>query len=458
MAILLAELNHQLQLLNAPPQAPSADLAPALECQGRNLWNLCIRLKRDAEETPPCQERAKLLVRARRFAFQLLELGRSEGSQRHTDQAAEAAYLLRLALTLARNSLCETDLDSARFALQKAAACFEQLQAPDPTHGLPLDSTAAGRRLEAEYLTMRTALVRESRVCRALVAASSIALLTALQSWREDRLDVAEHMFRKMEALGTSLDVSSAEHMADTVRQIGADAASRKDHAMALKWLRRADDLLATHDLDKLSVHGLELRLSICHDRLQSLLGVGTPEALEEAEDLVAHAESEVGDKPVVLHWRLELLQRGAGQAVDDVDSYAAILRRMMRAPDLSDPSLDYILHHIKELGGRSSPLACHLLDELIRSRLAQPVNLSWMGKAMVRRVWMETTMEPESAEPRPTLLRLLDDLSDGLPELLSPEAAGAVHSVRWESPPHFVTKIIDFPFLLLIHSATMEG
>ncbi|KND94187.1 hypothetical protein TOPH_00844, partial [Tolypocladium ophioglossoides CBS 100239] len=416
--VLLADLSHHIQTItNLSPQTAagiSTKAAKDLERQGRNIWNLCIRVNRDTSDGSPSKERTKLLVRARLFAFQILELGRQAGRHKK-DAEAEAVYLLNLALTLARICIGDAEPDSARLALQKAAQFVERLNAVAEEKCLP-DSSGARIRLETEYLTMRMAL-----------------------SWKEDRLDVAEHMVSKTDSLRQDFNVSSAENMADTLQHIGADLSSAGDHNMALKWFKRASDLINSQNIEQLSVHGLELRLAICQGRVQSLLGIGSPECLQEANDLVAYVESEVGNKPVVLHWRLEILQKSPDE-VFDAEGYASVLRRMIRCFDFSDGTFHFLLHHIKELRDKSSRLACGLLDELLKQHVLHSGNVAWINKAVVRRTWM-ATMDSESTESLTILHGLLDQVHDALPEPLSPDAAGAAHSLIWKKVEAMFTK-----------------
>lgn len=84
----------------------------------------------------------------------MLELGR-----RARDSEVDVVYLLNLALTLARICIADSELDEARLALQQAAEYVERLRlfADDDCQ---TDLPGARKRLEAEYLTMRMALVR----------------------------------------------------------------------------------------------------------------------------------------------------------------------------------------------------------------------------------------------------------------------------------------------------------
>ncbi|PFH60556.1 hypothetical protein XA68_10761 [Ophiocordyceps unilateralis] len=398
-----------------------------MERGGRSLWNVCIRTKRD--EGLLEGSRRKLLLSARVLAFHMLELGRMTGRGRggeHEEEEKDVVYVLSLALTLARICLVDSELVQARLALRKAAEYVERLRRPAEDGG----QGNLVVRLEAEYLTMRMTLVREDPhppFFTLIVAV--LADSRSVQSWREDRLDVAEHMYGKTDGLRRHLDALTSEIMADALRHIGADLSSKGNHRLALQWLRRAHELIDSQDPERLSTHGLELRLAICHGRVQSLLAMGSPESLQEADDLVAYVESELGDKPVVLHWRLEILQKSPGEVMG-AEAHASILRRMVRCFDRSDDSLNFLLHQFTELGRTSERLAAGLLDELMRQHVLRSTNPAWIGKGMVRRTWM-TTMATGCDALQESLRGLMDEAHDALSGPLKPDAAGAAHSVE---------------------------
>ncbi|PTB63793.1 SPO22-domain-containing protein [Trichoderma citrinoviride] len=391
--LLLADTSHHIQLIHNAAQSGSTGplpqkLAKQVERQGRDLWNLCIRLRRELDASGPIQK-SRLLVKARSLAFYMLEHGRSAGRAKE-DEGTEAMYLMNMALALGKLCVRDADLDSARTALQKAAELMERLKAVPPGTS-DLRAQKERTRLDAEYLAMRTAL-----------------------SWKEDRLDVAEHMFGKIDALRPNLDSISAEIIADTLQHIGFDLASKGDHGMAVKWLKRAYDIINHQALDQLSAKGLELRLAICQGLVRGLLDVGSHVCVQEAQDLVEYIESEIGDKPLVLHWRLELLQWAPGEAFD-VDAYSSILHRMVRSFDYSDASFYFLLHHIRSLGERSPRLARGLLDELLLQHVVSSKKSEWIGKVVVRRLWMVTTgtadliYDADEIEPLTDLHNLLD-------------------------------------------------
>ncbi|CAM1510467.1 Fc.00g008020.m01.CDS01 [Cosmosporella sp. VM-42] len=403
--MILADINHHIHTLNTPTQKPASlsfGVTHDLKRCGRDLWNECIKERRKRYDGLAPKERSRLLVRARLFAFQINALAREGSKGRKSDVETDVVYMMNMALTVARLCIEDSDLDGARLALHKVAEYIERLKE------VPGDNMGLRGRLQAEYLTMRTAL-----------------------SWKEDRLDVAEHMYSKTDTLRNNLDASSAEHMADALQHIGSDLSSRGDFGMALKWLRRAYELINGQDLERLSAEGLELRLAICHDLVQAMLGVGSPECVQEANDLVAFVESEIGDKPVVLHWRLEILQKSPGE-IFDTEAYASILRRMIRSIDFSDTLFSFLLHHIKELRERNSRLAIGLLDELLLTRVLQSNNAEWVGKTLVRRVWM-STMDSDSSTGATDLMILLRRIPAEFCDLLHPDATGAAHSLVWK-------------------------
>ena len=235
-------------------------------------------------------------------------------------------------------------------------------------------------------------------------------------------------MYTKTETLRHELDAASAESIADTLQHIGADLFAKEDNAMAIKWSRRAHETLSMQQIDQLSVAGLELRLAICDSLIRALLAAGSLTSVHEAADLVACVESEVGDKPIVLHWRLDLIRKGPGESFD-ADAYTSILRRMMRSFDFSERTFQFLLHNITELRERSQALSRGLMDELLLHRAIQSGRADWTAKAIVRRVWM-ATMENDPANAVHNLKTCLDAVLEAGLEPADPDVTGACHSV----------------------------
>lgn len=217
-------------------------------------------------------------------------------------------------------------------------------------------------------------------------------------------------MYAKAHPLLEHVEPSSAEQLADTFHCIGIELASKDDHDMASRWLRRALDIINSQSRARLSTEGLELRMSIHHELIQVLIATGSQERLAEADDLTSRVESEIGDKPIVLHWKLEIIQRSPSELFD-ANACASILRRMIRSLALSDAGLGFLLHGISELRVRGPRLAMGLMEELVIRKLIPCGNMDWIGKAVVRRVWM-ATMETDTSVGAKDLVQLLDQLA----------------------------------------------
>jgi hypothetical protein len=236
-------------------------------------------------------------------------------------------------------------------------------------------------------------------------------------------------MYAKADGLLHLIDPSSAEQLADTFQYIGSELLSKEDHDMALKWLRRALDLVNSQGLERLSTEGLELRISIYHELIQTLLATGSQEHLEEADSLTSQVESEIGDKSIVLHWKLEIIHRYPGELFD-ADACASIIRRMIRSFTLTDTGLGFLLHRIGELRTRGPRLAMGLIEELITKKLLPHGNVDWIEKAVVRRVWMGT-METDTLVGVRNLTQLLDQLAQEVGQC-HVEASAAALSVSF--------------------------
>ncbi|KAF4966640.1 hypothetical protein FSARC_5689 [Fusarium sarcochroum] len=403
---LLSDLNLHISTANALAEnhvTVPLEISKDLREVGRKLWNECIRERRKTDDLLLSPSRIQLQVRSRLLAFLIHALAREHRRGKKNDNVEEMIYLMSLSLTLGRVCVESSDLEGALLSMGKAANYVERLKNMDST----TEEKEQIQKIEAEYFTTRCAL-----------------------SWKQGRLDVADHMYAKADNLLHQLDPSSAEQLADTFHCIGSDFSSRKECDMALKWLRRAHSLINDQELERLSAEGLELRMSIYHELIHALLATGSQEGLQAADSLASHVESEIGDKPVVLHWKLEILQRSPDE-IFNVDACASILRRMIRSLDLSDAGLGFLLHRISEIRKRGPRLAVSLMDELILSKLLPCGNTEWIGKAIVRRVWMGT-METELSVGATELIQLLGQLTQEVGQC-SVDVATAALSLMWK-------------------------
>ncbi|KEY69696.1 hypothetical protein S7711_03182 [Stachybotrys chartarum IBT 7711] len=406
--LLLADVSHHAKSCAALSQRGTprvaSKTAKSLERNGRDLWNLCVRFRREHADQVLPESRARLLTRVRLFAYQLIALAREGGRSKQSDEAG-VMYMANLAINVGRLCLEDMDIESAKWALEKAAEHLEHLKELSDKSG---STSARICDLEGDFLVVRIVL-----------------------AWKQDRLDVAEHMFNKTTDLQRRLSVASTENMADSLLHIGQSLSSKNDDVAAIKWLKRACGLLNAQDLDKLSISGLDLRLAISHTLIKSFLNIGSTECVQEANDVVALVESGIGDKPVVLHWRLEILQRSPRELFD-IDAYTSIIRRMIRTFDFSHGSLHFILYHVKELADKTPILTTGLLDELLLQRVLPSQNPDWISKTIVRRIWV-ATMDTYAGDSIPKLRSTLDRVCDSIGGPVGPDAAGACHSLLWQ-------------------------
>ena len=162
---------------------------------------------------------------------------------------------MKVALKAAKVCVLGQELDNARRVLENAAS-YEVVLANAGQHD-DSDEGDVAKRLRLEYYAVRTALVGLSKRC------SQDYTLTSFQAFRQDLMDVAEHMFVKCKQIGGALSLDTAEDLADLFYEIGKQALTKRNYEAAMKWLERACDILGEQDLAMISPEASELRLCI---------------------------------------------------------------------------------------------------------------------------------------------------------------------------------------------------
>ncbi|KAB5586055.1 meiosis protein SPO22/ZIP4 like-domain-containing protein [Coniochaeta sp. 2T2.1] len=408
---LLESLKTHVRSLHAYSPKPSNAFNghDELDRLGTSIWNCSTRLPREMGGNAVSSERRKLAVYSRVFAFHLLDAAQRPGNA----GLGNEVRLMRLALKAGRTAIEASELEMASFVLQKGAdytAYFTE-------HSKNLDGEDATdvRGLEAEYYILRTAL-----------------------SWKEDRLDVAEHMYNKGHLTGRSLPPHQVEKLAEVLYDIGKDTALKKDFPMAAKWLERAQDIINSHDLEKLSREALELRTAIWQAYISTLVNLGSIETLGKADNLIHFLQSEMGTTMGVLVLRLELLTKAPAEVFDG-DAYAAILSQMITcfsqkdvAMDLAeqsagDPDFRLIMHHIGKLDDKAPTLGMKVLDQFITA-LARSEHVEWVERLVTKRIWMATN--------RGDLGEAIEAAHAAISQVqkpLGPDATAAVQTLIWK-------------------------
>ncbi|KAF2629751.1 SPO22-domain-containing protein [Macroventuria anomochaeta] len=364
---LVTDLQNHIRHL--PLQASPAVTAKRdeLDKLGTELWNLSTRLRRDepAHDGNPKDGNARnssIVCLLRAYAFLLLD---SAGSQMVKGRERKSCIrLMKVALKAAKACILGKDLESATRVLERAAT-YEDILIGKGQHG-DSDDAEIAKRLRLEYFAIRTVL-----------------------AFRQDRLDMAEHMFAKCKQIDSNPTPDTAEDIADLLYEIGKQASTDRNYEAAVKWLERACNMLGEQDLGILSSEAVELRLCIMQSLVQAHMKLETANATDKAWHLVKLMEADYGDKMAVSLLKIELLS--AAEHVDE-DEYYQVLARMIRTIVLNDTNFKTLVHHIQKLKDLSNVYACKALDDLIKTRLLREENGPWIEKAIITRIWLSTS------------------------------------------------------------------
>lgn len=238
-------------------------------------------------------------------------------------------------------------------------------------------------------------------------------------------------MFAKIQDQWISVASDTVEALIDAIHHIGMSLINKSNYSLSIKWHRRAYELLHKVGADRLSDKGRHLRLSVIQTFIRCLLHNNTSEDMREADELISHVEAELGDKTYILHWRLEILQKSA-EANTDTSSQASILRRMIMSMESSEEVFQLIMQHVRQLFRQNSQLGRALMDELILTKLLRFQKQQWIGKALLRRMWMATQDDTtnETTEVSTLLCTIRDEGG-----LLNGDICGAIHAVSTLTP-----------------------
>ncbi|KAK2606983.1 hypothetical protein N8I77_005697 [Diaporthe amygdali] len=391
---LLRDVQKQNQLLDRYSDKPNHGmlLDEDLDTEGTKLWNVCTRLGRENADKPARSSAGlKLILWSRVLAFHILHL--CQWSTKCT--VPIASHLMELALRMARLCIDDNDVQNARTVLQKAADYHGRLQ--NLLRTMEPEDVNQSIEMEAEWTVLRIAL-----------------------AWRDNQLDVAEHLFAQANSFLDKIKPATSEKIIDIYFQIGKSMLSKEDFSMAEKWLQRAWDSLHGQRLQELPRDAVELRMAILQSLVTALLGLRTSESNERAQNLVTYVESEVGDRPIVLVLSLEILNRSPAEVFDS-EAYGNILRRMIRSVQLSGTSFKLLAHHVRRLHSKSPGLGCTILDEFLISLIKSGQN-DWIDKAVVTRIFVTTQRD---------FARSIDEAEKSLSRLEHPVSTDASFSAQ---------------------------
>ncbi|CRK38241.1 hypothetical protein BN1723_015295 [Verticillium longisporum] len=376
-----------------------------LASRARELFNLCVASERSqsAEMLPV---RTKLLLQSRLLAFLMMHLALWTGDEGLDVKMGDVELLFSMVFKVATLFIGDKDHGSAVTVLQKAAEYT--LLFPRLRPSLDPDELELSHRLEAEYLILRTAL-----------------------ALKESRIDVAEHMYAKVEQLRASLDPTSAENLAEVLFATGKRYLTDTQFSMATRWLGRAYKAINTPALDRLSQRAAHLRLIIGGAFVNALLSTEEPQGFETASNIVQSISSEVGETPVVLVLRLEVLQRSRPE-VFDKEAYATCILGLVRSFNHSEPYYRLIEQHTWNLFQLDQDLGCDITDEWLRTRIANSERDAWVERVVLRRLSM-SVRQISTSTALDSVTNVLVDVCVLQGKPLKASTAVAAHTIIWK-------------------------
>jgi hypothetical protein len=244
-------------------------------------------------------------------------------------------------------------------------------------------------------------------------------------------------MYNKGHLAENPVEPRYAERLADVLYEIGRDMSRKNDFQIAVKWLRRAQDVINSQDIEQLSPEALELRTAIMQAHVAALLHLDTKEDLEKAQNLIDFMQSEMGNTMVVLVLRLDVLNKVPPEIFDS-NAYAGVLSHMITSlkqldvemdpvnKTVNEPAFRLINHHIGKLHSRSPELGCAVMDQFILA-LAKTKHESWMERLVTKRIWM--------AASRPDSITSIEAVQTTLSCLKNPLTAEATIAVQTVCP-----------------------
>ncbi|KAB8288201.1 hypothetical protein EYC80_010206 [Monilinia laxa] len=431
------DLENNIATFPTKLNVSARDKAQELDEKATDIWNVGTRLKRslpekDAQEidddgaTLKCWEKRKelkdVLVMVRMFAFMVLDCAnecdnsatyshmssRDKSNDKRDKAKGNLFRLMKVGIKTGRDCLNEQKTDYAVKVLEKLAAYSETLLHAYESYGI-LEEKATCARYTAEYFVLRTLL-----------------------AWRQDDMQLAEHMFNKSQASKNIFDHATTESLSDTLYEMGKALLEKEQHTLAVKWLERAYEVLNGDELDKLSVDATELRISIIETLVKALLHEKTTESIQQARDLVGLLEAELGDKLVVFLLKLDLLTELPDETFDGL-AYSAILNKMTRILVINPRNLRLFMFHVRKLNEKAPSKACTVLDDMIRLRIKElAVMMEWLEKTLLTRIWM-TVSGRETDELFAATEGFLSIIAENVEKSIGVEATMAAHTLLWK-------------------------
>ena len=236
-------------------------------------------------------------------------------------------------------------------------------------------------------------------------------------------------MLTKLVSMKNDFDPSLAEELSDLLFEVGKDLSQKSLWVNASFWLEAAYDALATQSLEVLSSDARELRMSIMHALVKSLIHQGSEDSRGKAWNVVRELSIEFGDKLVVLLLKLELI---ALEPVPLAEDYQDTLQRIASTVHMTDSNFNTVLHHVHKLKAWDANLAHALLSKFLADRLLEGEHQVWLEKTLITIIWNLTT---SAAVPNTPLMLtpVFDRIGSHSDKPINPSATHAAQVLLWK-------------------------
>ena len=241
---------------------------------------------------------------------------------------------------------------------------------------------------------------------------------------QQDRLELAEHFFAKLQTEAARTTSADALYCVDLFLDIGRDHLEKRQNATAARWLERAVGMLDEHDLR--GPDSANLHVNVLHTYARALLGLEDVDAgLSKAQGVLKTLHRFHGaDNLAVLLLDFELLSGEKPEA-----HFAAVndLSRMQS----TDSNHKVVMYQINQLRKLDQGKACRALRKYLVKRLTIHGNGQWIENALITLVSMSTS--PECTNGTASLEAAFSGLSQTWTNTLSAETAHGLLVLLWK-------------------------
>ncbi|EDN07288.1 predicted protein [Histoplasma mississippiense (nom. inval.)] len=276
--------------------------------------------------------------------------------------------LLKVALATARGCLDVDQLSLCLKILGKAAAREEVLSKRNQGSSTPDGSICKS---STEYYILRMVL-----------------------SWRQDQMEITEHMFSKIDVEYLKHDPTMAERCAGVTYDIGKSMIIRGEHSSAACWLQRSYEALPQPEIGRIGENRRELQFAVLLARVRANMFLQHEHGETIVSSLLDILEQEYGNRLPVILLNLDVISKS--------------------------PSPD------------SQRYYANILKQLLIQRLVLHNDIFILEKCFVTFVWMQTALSELTAGLN-SLLGLIEKLEESLRKPFSEEAAQASLILLWK-------------------------